>query len=72
ATGTRLSLRPPLNERVKRTQSSDAKRRENVDSHPPFESDVGWVERSETHHSRSLLPKLMGFAALYPSYGIAV
>jgi hypothetical protein len=29
---------------------------------------VGWVERSETHHSRGLLSKLMGFASLYPSY----
>ncbi len=29
---------------------------------------VGWVERSETHHfePRHLM---MGFAALYPSYG---
>ena len=27
---------------------------------------VGWVERSETHHEPC--EKLMGFAALYPSY----
>jgi hypothetical protein len=32
-------------------QSSDATRRENADLHPLFDSDVGWVERSETHHS---------------------
>jgi hypothetical protein len=29
---------------------------------------VGWVERSETHQWRAT--KLMGFAALYPSYGL--
>jgi hypothetical protein len=29
---------------------------------------VGWVERSETHHA-ALPSKVMGFAALYPSYG---
>ncbi len=27
---------------------------------------VGWVERSDTHHLSRM--KLMGFAALYPSY----
>ena len=27
---------------------------------------VGWVERSDTH--RFLASRLMGFAALYPSY----
>ncbi|MDI4232633.1 hypothetical protein OZ411_07375, partial [Bradyrhizobium sp. Arg237L] len=53
-------------------QSSGAMRRENANAHPLFESDVGWVERSETHHSRSVLAKLMGFASLYPSYGTAV
>jgi hypothetical protein len=29
---------------------------------------VGRVERSETHHA-ALRSKVMGFAALYPSYG---
>ena len=28
---------------------------------------VGWVERSETHHSSNRKPS-MGFASLYPSY----
>ncbi len=51
------------------TQSSGAKRRENVDSYPLSKSDVGWVERSETHH-RAACSIAMGFAALYPSYGI--
>jgi hypothetical protein len=55
-------------------QSSGNACRENADSHLlcclKFESDVGWVERSETHHSCRLRPKLMGFAPLYPSYGL--
>ena len=29
------------------------------------DDEVGWVERSETHHHRQIM---MGFAALYPSY----
>jgi hypothetical protein len=29
---------------------------------------VGWVERSETHHSRT--PQLMGIASLHPSCGL--
>jgi hypothetical protein len=50
-------------------QTSGTSCRENANTHPLFESDVGWVERSETHHSHGLLPMLMGFASLYPSYG---
>ena len=37
---------------------------------PTRDSDVGWVERSETHHLRT--PGLMGIAALHPSYALAI
>jgi hypothetical protein len=34
---------------------------------------VGWVERSETHRLGGvvMLERMMGFAALYPSYGLS-
>ena len=43
-------------------------RRTSGDDAAGSRSSVGWVERSETHHSRHCSLLLMGFAALYPSY----